>query len=282
MWGHPLLPFPACCTREGLGKLKNIPVTQVVLAILPYAAYLVLFSSNKSIRHITHLDDISEPNFIILSRIEHGLFFCYPHRVLSSLANPIFDLVAAIPYLIHFPLPFLFAFYLAVSDRRRGALLPYLWCLGWVNFVAVLFQITFPTAPPWFVDSAIVDQHKDVVYASPNEGGFSRVDRMFGIGLFHGLYSTSPLMFGAFPSLHVAVPMVVFLNHPWVGNKFGAFHVLLITLSAIYICHHYVVDALGGIALSCIVRWSILKIWSPFPELRTIDSPANQERDGIV
>lgn len=268
-------------SRQGLGKLKDVPLPKVILAILPYAAYLVLFSSNKAIRHITHLDTISEPNFIILSKIEHGLFFCYPHKVLSSLANPIFDIVSAIPYLVHFPLPFLFAFYLVISERRRGALLPYLWCLGWVNFIAVMFQITFPTAPPWFVDSAIVDHHKRVVFESPNEGGFSRVDRMFGIGLFHGLYSTSPLKFGAFPSLHVAVPMVIFLNHPWFGKKFGAFHVVLITLSALYIHHHYLVDALGGILLSCIVRLSILKLWSPFPELKT-GSPPNQPRDEIV
>lgn len=263
-------------SRQKLGKLKDIPLSKVILAILPYAAYLLLYSSNKAVRHITHLDVTSEPNLIILSKVEHGLFFCYPHRILSSLANPIFDMVAAVPYLIHFPLPFIFAFYLAISEKKRGALFPYLWCLGWVNVLSVVFQIVFPTAPPWFVDSAIVDHHKQVVYESPNEAGFSRIDRMFGIGLFHGLYSTSPLKFGAFPSLHVAVPMIIFLNHPWFGKKFGAFHVVLITLSAIYIRHHYLVDALGGILLTCIVRLCMLKLWSPFPELQTAtDSPAD-------
>ena len=269
-------PHMSC---QGLAQLKDVPLTQVILSILPYFSYLMLFSFNKIVRHITHLDEISEPNFIILSQIEHGLFFCYPHRVLSRFANPVFDIVAAVPYLIHFPLPFLFALYLVFSERRRGALLPFLWCLGWVNFVAVLFQISFPTAPPWFVDSAVVDQHKVVLYADPSEGGFSRIDEMLGLHLFHSLYSTSPLKFGAFPSLHVAVPMVIFLNHPWFGKKFGAFHVVLIALSAIYIHHHYLVDALGGILLACIVRLCILKVWSPFSEFK---EPSNQDSDDEI
>ncbi len=249
-------------------ELRKIPLCKVVLAIIPYTTYLIFFSSNKSVRHLTHLDILSEPHITVLSHLEHTLFFCYPHRVLSSLANPVFDIVAAIPYLIHFPLPFMFAFYLAISERRRDAVLPFLWCVGWVNVVAVIIQTSFPTAPPWYTDSAVYDQHGDLIYESPNEAGFSRLDRLLGISLFHGLYSTSPLKFGAFPSLHVALPMVVFLNHPWLGKKFGAFHVVLITLSAIYITHHYLVDALGGILLACIVRYSILKVWSPFSELK--------------
>lgn len=253
--------------RQGLKELRKIPILSVLLAFSPYALYLVLFSLNQHIRHVTHLDTLSQPHLVTLARVEQTLFFCYPHRILSSLTNPLFDIVAAVPYLIHFPLPFLFAFYLAISVNRRKAFLPYLWCVGWVNFVAVIFQITYPTAPPWFVDSAVVDHHGDVVYESPSEAGFSRLDKLLGVSVFHGLYSTSPLKFGAFPSLHVALPMVIFLNHPWLGKKFGAFHVVLIALSAVYITHHYLVDALGGALLACVVRLSMLRVWSPFPEL---------------
>lgn len=255
-------------SNQGLGELKKIPILKVLLALLPYAAYLVMFSCNPQLRHATHLDAISKPHYIILSRVEHTLFFCYPHRVLSSLANPLFDFVAAVPYLVHFPLPFLFAFYLVISESRREAVLPYLWCVGLVNFVAVIVQTTFPTAPPWFADSAVFNRRGEVIYESPSEAGFSRMDRLLGVSIFHGLYSTSPLKFGAFPSLHVALPTVILLNHPWIGKKFGVFHVVLITLAAVYITHHYLIDAVGGILLACIVRLSILKIWSPFAELK--------------
>lgn len=257
-------------SQEWLADLRHIPVLKVLLAALPYVGYLLMFSFNKQVRHITHLETVAPPHIIFLSHLEHTLFFCYPHRILSSLANPLFDIIAGVPYLFHFPLPFLFIFYLAISKNRRDAALPFLWCVGWVNLVAVIIQTTFPTAPPWYCDNTVEDQFGNIVYEAPSEGGFSRLDRLFGINLFHGLYSTSPLKFGAFPSLHVALPMVVFLNHPWVGKKFGAFHVVLITLSALYITHHYLVDALAGILLACIVRLSILKIWSPFDELKEI------------
>lgn len=256
--------------RWALNELRKIPLLKLFLAALPYASYLILFSFNGGIRHVTHLDEISQPHLIILSQVEKTLFSCQPHKILSRFANPIFDVIAAVPYLIHFPLPFLFLLYLVISEKRREAALPYLWCVGWVNLVAVIIQTTFPTAPPWFAGSAVLDRKGHIIFESPSEGGFSRLDGLLGIHLFHGLYSTSPLKFGAFPSLHVALPMVIFLNHPWLGKKFGAFHVILITLSAIYITHHYLVDALGGILLACIVRWCILKVWSPFGELRPV------------
>ena len=265
--------------RPALAELRKIPILKVLLAVLPYVAYLLLFSFNPQLRHSTHLDTISKPHYILLARVEHTLFFCYPHRILSSFANPLFDAVAAVPYLVHFPLPFLFAFYLAISESRREAFLPYMWCVGWVNFVAVIFQTTFPTAPPWFADSAVFDEHGHVIYESPSEAGFSRMDKLLGVHIFHGLYSTSPLKFGAFPSLHVALPMVIFLNHPWLGKKFGAFHVVLIALSAIYITHHYLVDALGGILLACLVRLAILKIWSPFSELKQSKDDHKEQKD---
>lgn len=264
-------------SSQALVELKKVPILKVLLAIVPYAAYLMMFSCNPQLRHVTHLDAISTPHYIFLSRVEHTLFFCYPHRLLSSLANPLFDAVAAVPYLVHFPLPFLFGFYLAISESRRDAFLPYVWCVGWVNFIAVIFQTTFPTAPPWFADSAVMDGHGEVIFEAPSEAGFSRMDKMLGVSIFHGLYSTSPLKFGAFPSLHVALPMVIFLNHPWIGKKFGAFHVVLIALSAVYITHHYLVDALGGVLLACIVRLSILKIWSPFEELQDPKTNSNVE-----
>lgn len=141
-----------------------------------------------------------------------------------------------------------------------------MWCAGWVNFLAVIVQFTFPTASPWFVDSAILDEHGNVIYEYPNEAGFKRLDEILGFAIFHGIYSQSPVKFGAFPSLHVAWPMIVFLNNPWFGKKFAAVHVLWITLAANYSTHHYLIDAVGGILLCILVKLCILKIWSPFPE----------------
>ena len=252
--------------KLALKQFRPRHVATFLLAALPYILYLLVFKFYLPLRRVTHLDHLSPPTFTILPSIEEHIFFCQPHKILSQLANPFFDVLAAMPYLIHFPLPFIFGAYLALHPTKRGVLFSYMWCAGWVNFLAVLFQFTFPTASPWFVDSAILDQHGKVIYEYPNEAGFKRLDEILGFGVFHGIYSQSPLKFGAFPSLHVAWPTIVFLNNPWFGKKVAAVHVAWITLAAVYSTHHYLTDALGGILLSVLVRVCILKLWSPFPE----------------
>ena len=252
--------------RLSLKQVKLQSVGLFLLAFLPYLSYLVIFKFYTPLRHFMNLDKISPPSFDVLPAIEEQVFLCLPHRLLSKLANPIFDILAAIPYLIHFPLPFIFGGYLALHHTKKKALLSYMWCAGWVNFLAVLVQFVFPTASPWFVDSAILDEHQNVIYEYANEAGFKRLDSILGFAVFHSIYSQSPVKFGAFPSLHVAWPMIVFLNHPWFSYKVAGLHVLWITLAAVYSTHHYLIDALGGIVLAIIVRVCILKVWSPFPE----------------
>lgn len=255
-------------------SIRLIDVKLFIASAIPFLSYLLLFSFNKQISHLLGIDRFVKPNLIILDEIERTVFFCHPHKLLSQFANPLFDILAAIPYLVHFPLPFIFAFYLLITPRKQIFIYQYFWFAGWVNLIAVIFQIFFPTAPPWYVDSAVFDEHHNLVYTSPVEGGFSRLDSIFGITLFHGLYSQSPLPFGAFPSLHCAWPSVILFSHPWGGWRIGVLHVTWISLSAMYITHHYLIDVLGGIVLACIVRLCIVKIGSPFPEIK--------DRNGVI
>ena len=253
------------------GRLREIPLRRVLLATLPYLVYLLIFMFYSEIRSLTRLWEVSPPNYVLLSSIEYQLFLCHPHQVLSQFANPFFDFLAALPYLLHFPLPFLFGAYLAANPHRRPALYPYLWCAGWVNLLAVIFQILCPTAPPWFADNTVFDQQGGIVYEPPNEAGFRRLDKLIGFSLFHNIYAQAPIKFGSFPSLHSALPVVVLLNHPWFGVRVAAVHVVWIALAALYSVHHYLIDVLGGIVLAVIVRYSMLKIWSPFPELHEVE-----------
>lgn len=258
--------------------LKELSLKRLLFAAFPFITYLIVFAFYLEIREFFNLNALSPPNYSILSTIEYRLFFCHPHRLLSYFANPFFDCLAAIPYLVHFPLPFLFAIYLAFTPKKRPALYPYLWCVGWVNLIGVAFEITFPCAPPWFTDSAVLDEHGQIVYEAANEAGFKRLDILTGFKVFHNIYAQSPMKYGAFPSLHVAIPVVVLLNHPWFGTKFGVMHVVAITLAALYSTHHYLIDALGGIFLAVCVRMLMWKVWSPFPELEAVNREAE---DGL-
>ena len=165
---------------------------------------------------------------------------------------------------MHFPLPFLYLLYLLVGEDRRKQVFSFMWCAGWVNLVAVIIQFIFPTAPPWFVDSAVYDNEGHFIKSAANEAGFHRLDALLGHHFFRKIYSASPLKFGAFPSLHVAWPAIILVNQPWISKKFAWLHVIWIVWAALYSNHHYGVDALGGIILVFIVNFSMIKIWSPF------------------
>lgn len=256
--------------RQVPGVLREVPIGKLLLAALPFLTYLFVFRFYNQLRAFTHLQEISPPNYIVLSNIEYHLFFCHPHQILAQFTNPLFDFLAAIPYLLHFGLPFLFAAYLAINPRRRPALYPYMWCAGWVNLLAVTIHLTFPTAPPWFTDHTVLDQHGNIVFEVPNESAFRRLDKLLGFTLFHSVYARSPVKFGAFPSLHSAWPMVILLNNPWFGKRVAVVHVIWIGLAALYSGHHYLLDVLGGISLAIIVKVCMLKIWSPFPELSEV------------
>eukprot|EP00794_Sanderia_malayensis_P007406 gene7406-8226_t len=244
--------------------VEKLPIRKILLAFLPYTLYLVFYSKYNLIRRITGLDEIRKPNISFLPWIEYFVFHCHPHRLLSQIANPFFDLLAAIVYLIHFPLPAFFLLYIIIHPVKRFTVLKFVWCAGWVNLCALTIQYFFPTAPPWYVDSAVYGSDGQFVKAASNEAGFHRLDAFLGINFFRGVYSASPLKFGAMPSCHVAWPAILCVNDPWIGKKFAWFHVFWISWAALYSHHHYGVDVLAGIFLVFIVNYCIIKVWSPF------------------
>jgi hypothetical protein len=66
---------------------------------------------------------------------------------------------------------------------------PMLWCAGWVNFLAVIVQLVFPTAPPWYNDTAVYDAAGELVFSANNEAGFERLDNLLGAKFFHSIYA---------------------------------------------------------------------------------------------
>jgi hypothetical protein len=84
-------------------------------------------------------------------------------------------------------------------------------------------------------------------------GGLLRIDRVFGIDAYTNAFSTAPLVFGAFPSLHsgCAVMDALFLAHFFPSGKvFYWVYVGLLWWSTMYLSHHYLIDLVGGACLS--------------------------------
>jgi membrane-associated phospholipid phosphatase len=198
-----------------------------------------------------------------LPTIESVLLFGYslqswPRSVVSQ-DNQIFlnllDLLAAFAYLIHFAFAWIFALGLYLYNRRRRTPSGYpvaepwtfLFTFGILNAIAVITQISWPTAPPWYVEQYGVDLEANYDMKG-DEAGLQRVDQLIQFELFKRLYGQSPIVFGSFPSLHAAWPICITLfapNYP-ILKFVGFLYTALVWWAAMYLNHHYLVDLIGG------------------------------------
>jgi len=244
--------------------IYDFPTKVVGLAFIPPIFYLSIFNFFGFWQWFLNVK--TEP-WIHLPSVERHIFGCNPHQIISRYTSPLLDTMAAIPYLVHFLLVLLYPPYCYLNRKRLGSLEPTLrsmWCGGIVCALSVLTQLFFPTAPPWFNESAVYNAQGMLVSSAFNEAGFQRVDAQYGHLLFHEMYSKSPITFGSFPSLHVAFPTVILMNGSWIDWKFGLFHVCLISWAALYSHHHYLIDVIGGFMLTFFTYQVYHKIWNPF------------------
>ncbi|ORY96025.1 hypothetical protein BCR41DRAFT_375782 [Lobosporangium transversale] len=90
-------------------------------------------------------------------------------------------------------------------------------------------------------------------------GGLARVDDILGVQMYKTTFTASPLVFGAFPSLHSADAcllafFVVYVFGPR-SIPFAMSYVFWIWWATMYLGHHYVVDLVGGGAYAVIAFW---------------------------
>ena len=82
-----------------------VPVRKIVTAFVPFLCYLALFKNYNMLRAVTGLDEITKPSLTFLPWLENFVFHCMPHKIFASFHTPVLDVLAAVPYLIHFVLP---------------------------------------------------------------------------------------------------------------------------------------------------------------------------------
>src|SRR5204862_510558 len=120
-----------------------------------------------------------------------------------------------------------------------------------VNLLGFATYFIYPVAPPWYVtEYGLGPARLDVL---PAAAAASRFDLLLGTHFFDGIYGRGIDVYGAYPSLHVAYPLLVIwatFRAPelrWARAPAIGFF-LLMCLSAVYLQHHYVIDVLLGIA----------------------------------
>lgn len=79
--------------------------------------------------------------------------------------------------------------------------------------------------------------------------GLAAIDELFGIKLYTSTFTASPLVFGAFPSLHAGCATIeaLFMIHVFPRLKpLFIIYVLWLCWATMYLSHHYAVDLVGG------------------------------------
>lgn len=238
-----------------------IPVTsQFFFPFLPIACWLILFYTCQFIPHSWR------PRIYVrvLPAMETILYGGNLSEVLSSKTNAVLDLLAWIPYgLIHFAGPFVVSAVLFVFGPPK-TLPVFAFAFGWMNFIGVSIQLCFPTAPPWY---KLLHGLEPANYTMPGSpGGLARIDQLLGLNLYSGTFTASPMVFGAFPSLHsgCAVMEILFLANlfPKYALAFYGYG-LWIWWSTMYLTHHYFVDLIGGAVLSFVVFYCVKRSMLP-------------------
>lgn len=118
---------------------------------------------------------------------------------------------------------------------------------GYMNIIGVLIQLIFPCSPPWYENLYGLAPANYSIHGSP--AGLARIDELFGIALYTPGFTSSPMVFGAFPSMHAGSATIeaLFMGHvfPRLKPLFIAY-TLWLWWATMYLSHHYAVDLVGG------------------------------------
>jgi len=154
--------------------------------------------------------------------------------------------VMTVVYSLHIPLVIIFAF--IFWAWRRSSFTLYVISISICTYIAFLFFVFIPSAPPWYAGIA-----QNLL--SGNNGVS---------GTYHSLSSiveSDPL--AAFPSLHAAYVVTLTLVLFKINGKYGLLFTplaLAVLFSTIYLGQHYVIDLLAGSAFAIISIYAAERI----------------------
>ncbi|WPK25788.1 hypothetical protein PUMCH_003119 [Australozyma saopauloensis] len=225
-----------------------IPATlQFFVHALPVFSWLALFFSASKIPHSW------KPAISVkfLPAMETILYGDNLSNVLAATNNSFLDVLAWLPYgLIHFASPFVVAF-LIFLFAPPTSLRSFGFAFGYMNLTGVLTQLLFPAAAPWYLNLHGLEPANYAMSGSP--GGLGRIDKLLGVDMYTSTFENSPLVFGAFPSLHSGCAVMDVLFLCWLFPKYRLVwwgYACLLWWSTMYLTHHYFIDLIFGAALS--------------------------------
>lgn len=175
-----------------------------------------------------------------------GAWFAQHHHAVA-------DVMAGLFYLCWVPVPLAFALFLYFRGRY-SVYLRFSIAFLVVNLIGFCGYYIHPAAPPWY---ALDYGFTPVLHMPGNMAGLARFDALTGLPVFHALYGQNANVFAAVPSLHAAYMLVATVyavlgrSRRWLTALF-AFICIGIWFTAVYTCHHYIIDVLLGIVTALV------------------------------
>ncbi|KAG7293787.1 hypothetical protein NEMBOFW57_003844 [Staphylotrichum longicolle] len=173
-----------------LAALLLMPITQqFFLPSLPIWTYLLYFFASRFIgtEYRPHIW------VKVLPALENVMYGANLSNILSAHTHAVLDVIAWVPYGIgHFALPALCSAMLFLF-AAPGTTPVFARAFGYMSMLGVTIQLIFPCTPPCrpTTDGGVA-------------AGLRRIDELFGVDMYTTSFTTAPVPFGAFPSLHAA------------------------------------------------------------------------------
>ncbi|KAI4260947.1 MAG: hypothetical protein LQ352_000102 [Teloschistes flavicans] len=225
-----------------------LPITrQFFLPFLFIATWLIFFYACGFIP-----SDWRPPIWVrVLPALENIFYGANISNILSAHKSTFLDIIAWLPYgIMHFGAPAVCSIIMFIF-ASPGTVPVFAKSYGFMNLIGVAIQLTFPCSPPWYENMYGLAPANYSIKGSP--AGLARIDELFGIALYTPTFTGSPMVFGAFPSLHAgsAVMEALFMSHvfPRLRPVFVVY-ALWLWWATMYLSHHYAVDLVGGSLLA--------------------------------
>ncbi|KAF2819737.1 PAP2-domain-containing protein [Ophiobolus disseminans] len=225
-----------------------LPITrQFLLPLLPTLTWLFLFSSCKYIS-----GDYRPAIWVrVLPALENILYGANLSNILSEHKHTVLDILAWLPYgIVHYVSPVIVCGCMFIWGPP-GTLPVFARAFGYMNITAVLIQTVFPCSPPWYENTyGLAPANYSI---AGDAAGLKAIDKLFGVDLYTSGFHASPVVFGAFPSLHSgwATLETLFMGHlfPKLFPVY-VFYTMWLWWSTMYFSHHYAVDLVAGSLLA--------------------------------
>ncbi|KAL9624983.1 MAG: hypothetical protein Q9160_000712 [Pyrenula sp. 1 TL-2023] len=190
----------------------------------------------------------------VLPALENIFYGANLSNILSAHKAVALDILAWLPYgIIHFGGPVVCSIFMFVFGAP-GTVPVFARSFGYMNLIGVCIQMLFPCSPPWYENLYGLAPANYSIPGSP--AGLARIDKLFGVDLYTSTFTASPMVFGAFPSLHAGNATIEALFMSYVFPKFRPFFIiytLWLWWATMYLQHHYAIDLVGGSLLAAVV-----------------------------